>query len=247
MVTFLTALAMFNTLAVTGPTGVSASVNNITNSVIVNVGTINYSTTSTISYLVVESDVADDGYNDVYTHDMVQLDLAVRTAPAFDDSNQKRITFTFDNAGLSSFNVLSQAVLYDTLTESYYYYPLDSQTVDFKIFVSSNSSYNLYLSFNIYSRDANYSYDNGYNNGYIDGYNTGLDEGTSTGYTNGYAEGLNNSNYTFTQLFASIADTPILMFRRLFNFDLFGTSLITIFLSLFTALIVFGLIKRFFK
>ena len=97
-------------------------------------------------------------------------------------------------------------------------------------------------------------YDSGYNVGSTDGYNTGYgdgyDEGFSTGKTVGFGEGYDNAltthDFTFTNLFASISDTPILMIRRLFGFELFGVSLIAVFMSLFTALIIIKVIKKVF-
>lgn len=85
----------------------------------------------------------------------------------------------------------------------------------------------------------------GYDSGYDEGYDSGYAEGESFGYTNGFNNGVANANdYSFTSLFASIADTPILMLRSLFNFDFFGINLLTVVLSLFTALIVVYLIRK---
>lgn len=92
-----------------------------------------------------------------------------------------------------------------------------------------------------------YSY--GYNDGRIDGredgYNDGYDYGYDVGYDNGYEEGMNNgADYTFGSLFGAVADTPILIVRNLFNFDFFGVNMLTVVLSLFTALILFYLIRK---
>lgn len=111
---------------------------------------------------------------------------------------------------------------------------------------------------NAYANGFNTGYDNGYDNGYQDGYNdgntSGYDEGYNNGYQSGNVNGYNNGyntalsthSFSFTNLFASISDTPILMIRRLFGFELFGVSLISVFMSLFTALIVIHVIKKVF-
>lgn len=46
-------------------------------------------------------------------------------------------------------------------------------------------------------------------------------------------------------LFSSIADTPILILRSFFDFDLFGMNLLVVVLSLITGVIVFTLVRKF--
>lgn len=95
-----------------------------------------------------------------------------------------------------------------------------------------------------YETGYNVGYHDGYDTGSTDGYNSGFNTGKTTGYNEGYNTALNTHHFSFTNLFASIADTPILMFRRMFSFDVFGVSAISILLSLFTALIFIKIIKR---
>lgn len=73
----------------------------------------------------------------------------------------------------------------------------------------------------------------------------------ATGYQDGYANGLNDgkiaSSGSFHGLFSAIADTPLRFLYGIFNFDLFGISMLVIVLSLLTGLIVFGIVKKFWK
>lgn len=240
MVTFLTALSFFNALTITG-NGVK-SVDNINNSVTIDIGTFGYNSVSTSSYTILEYNAVDDDSGEPsYSHDLLQFDFSLRT-----NSYPRKATFTFDNAGLGLVNLHLHFVLYDIEHNSYeYFYTHDQQYEIVKNF-SGPSSFHLYAVYSIYSRDDSSEFDIGYAQGYNDGYSTGIDEGLSTGYNNGYTAAMGTHNFTFTNLFASIADTPILMFRRLFSFELFGVDLLGVFLSLFTALIVIGLVKRFF-
>ena len=133
---------------------------------------------------------------------------------------------------------------------------------------STDNSVSLTLSITFLGADYNPTelyntgYQDGYTSGYTDGFNVGETEGNNTGYDTGYTEGFNTGhtsgytegynvalsthNFSFTNLFASIGDTPILMIRRLFGFEIFGVSLISAFMSLFTALIVIKIIKKVF-
>lgn len=91
---------------------------------------------------------------------------------------------------------------------------------------------------------CNYQQSSFYAYGYTNGYTTGSAEG----YAKGYAEGLGvSTNSSFMGLFSSIADTPLRFIYGLFNFDLFGTSVLVIVLTLLTGIIVFGIVKKFWK
>ena len=86
--------------------------------------------------------------------------------------------------------------------------------------------------------------DSSYQVGFQNGYTKGLGEG----YNNGYRDGLAvSSNATFTGLMNSIADTPLRFLYGLFNFDLFGTSVLIVIMSLLTGIIVFGVVKKFWR
>lgn len=92
-------------------------------------------------------------------------------------------------------------------------------------------------------------YQNGYSTGVTDGHTEGYDDGYAVGRQVGYQEGISTGthDYGFLNLFGAIADTPIMMMRRMFSFDLFGTSMLTIILTMFTALLVLKIVKKVIK
>lgn len=104
------------------------------------------------------------------------------------------------------------------------------------------------------SIQLNFNYFINYNQGYIDGRDyvlTHLSEFDL--YTNSqyltygqiqYNLGVSQANTGFLNLFGAIADTPVIMIRNLFSFDLFGMSALTIFMSLLTGLIVIHFIRK---
>lgn len=92
--------------------------------------------------------------------------------------------------------------------------------------------------------DGNTIYQDAYKTGYREGWNAGNDKG----FNDGYQSGLNISqNASFMSLFNSIADTPLRFLYGLFNFDLFGVSMLVIILSLLTFLVVFAIVKKVWK
>lgn len=89
---------------------------------------------------------------------------------------------------------------------------------------------------------------NDYSRGYNEGYQVGYRDGNNVGYENGYRNGVNDTYATdnsFFHLFGAIADTPILMLRSLFDFDLFGVNVLVAVLSLLTAIITAWVIRKF--
>lgn len=130
----------------------------------------------------------------------------------------------------------------------------DYQDYDYKVSFTCN-----WFNETIYNGVVNSSYDEGRATGYAEGYEegraTGFAEGeqSGTGYQNGYRDGYNNGlsqsthDFGFMNLFTGIADTPILMMRSLFDFSIFGTSVLAVVLSLFTSLVVIHLLKRLIK
>ena len=86
-----------------------------------------------------------------------------------------------------------------------------------------------------------------YNLGYLDGQSAGYTAGYLDGETYGYSVGYNagtQNGVSFMPLFGAIADTPVLIIRNLFSFDLFGVSALAIFMSLLTALVVIHFIRK---
>lgn len=102
----------------------------------------------------------------------------------------------------------------------------------------SNCSF-FHLSIKLLYDEAVYDYDHGY----TDGYNNGQNNGYNQGYTAGFNAG-SSSNTRLLNLFSSIADTPVLMIRSMFSFELFGISMYTAVLSLITLLFILFIVKR---
>lgn len=88
-----------------------------------------------------------------------------------------------------------------------------------------------------------------YNVGWQTGYNQGYQDGHTQGYADGYGTALNelSENHTFMSLFNSVADTPLRFIYGLFNFDIFGTSVLVVVMSLLTAVVVFAIVKKVWK
>lgn len=105
---------------------------------------------------------------------------------------------------------------------------------------------NTYLTINFVSEYPN---QNSGSTMYDTGYAVGFNEGSSQGYAKGYADAmaLATQNGTFSSLFNSVADTPLRFLYGLFSFDLFGTSVLVIILTLLTGIAVFAIIKRVWK
>lgn len=117
---------------------------------------------------------------------------------------------------------------------------------DIYCFLETQTAYQMVTS------DMGGYYDSGYQAGYEKGQEINqeeLDRLTQTAYESGFYQGqidgiAHANDYSFSTLFGAIADTPVLIIRNLFNFDFFGVNLLTVVLSLFTALILFYLLRK---
>lgn len=155
-----------------------------------------------------------------------------------------------------------------------YMYRYDRQFDGYEINDVSDIGYTFYVDCYIYWLDPVYYgyFEEGesisesvYNQGYADGrkdgeeigYNLANDEWISKsaeleriarqeGYDYGVQIGRQQvqNDFGFTNLFLSIADTPVMMFRRLFDFSLFGTSMLAVIMSLFTCLLLIHVVKK---
>lgn len=115
--------------------------------------------------------------------------------------------------------------------------------VSLDIFFYQNADY-----LNGLNEGYNKGYDVGYNSGYGTGYNDGYNYGYQTGYTQGHADGINEATplqMNFLTLLGAIADTPVVIIRNLYSFDIFGTSALAIFMTLLTAIIVIHFVRKF--
>lgn len=151
------------------------------------------------------------------------------------DNYSSYICFSFDNQYLD-------------LCYCPFVFRINYTDIDTTPYVLSFKSYILVSSYDSYQT----GYDAGYGKGYQDGYDIGKQDGNligySDGYNQGYTDGLSMSQQgNFNSLFNSIADTPLRFLYGLFNFNLFGTSMIVIILSLLTGIVVIHLVKKFWK
>lgn len=91
------------------------------------------------------------------------------------------------------------------------------------------------------------SFDTGYNVGYTDGYNNGNQDGYNGGYKIGYEKGSSvNPENNFSSLFFSLLNTPFLILKEGFNFELFGINFYGLIMTIITiAIVVF--VVRFLK
>ena len=111
-------------------------------------------------------------------------------------------------------------------------------------FTTSNENQRIHFDFlGNYSNSVAYAI--AYNQGYSAGYTAGSNDGWGKGYADAMA--LVNGQGNFNSLFNSIADTPLRFIYGLFSFDLFGTSVLVIVLTLLTGIAVFGIVKKVWK
>lgn len=113
--------------------------------------------------------------------------------------------------------------------------------------------YDLAISLSFQYIDTEY-FDSDYTNGYLEGqrlgYQKGYNDGNHDGYNNGYADArdyYSTHDTSFHGLMSAIADTPLRMLYGLFNFDLFGVSMLVVVLTTLTGIVLFAIIKRFYK
>lgn len=180
-------------------------------------------------------------------------------------------TFNFyDNVfGLTSSNYYDGVTLHGNFADNYNGGYLYTQRVNFSADTTHNSLDDISFSFySCISPRTGATYDDGYNDGYNDGYSIGWSDGYSIGnrdgidtgyqdgvtagyqqgYNQGYSDGLNiSTNSNFLNLFGLIADTPVMMLRSLFNFDLFGIHVFTAIMSLLTGIFLIFIIKKVWK
>lgn len=95
---------------------------------------------------------------------------------------------------------------------------------------------------NTYEQGYTYGYSNGYNEGYAQGESSSYGNGYSTGYQKGIREANQNSLYN---MILAIVDTPIHIFKGIFDFNVLGINLTNFVLSLISILIVVWLLKFF--
>lgn len=87
------------------------------------------------------------------------------------------------------------------------------------------------------------SYDNGYNAGYSLGHTEGYNQGYQIGYQDGLAvEGVDNM---LGNAMITVVELPWKMIKQILNFEVLGINFASLFLGLFTLVIVFWLLRHF--
>lgn len=124
--------------------------------------------------------------------------------------------------------------LWDTLSNNYFVYDTGyDSTYDLRI-----TTFTLHL----------LDFDQTKDTWVAEGFDTGYDDGYGIGYNDGFTLGQGSGN-SFQALFSVLVDTPIVFFRKLFGYELFGINLfgaLTTIISLLVALSIFRLVKGIF-
>lgn len=128
--------------------------------------------------------------------------------------------------------------------QSFYYSGIVPSTYHFDF------SFNFHYYLDYYQSSWIYydGFEDGSYTGWDVGYEDGIADGRELGYHDGYEDGMTASgglSINFLGLLGAIADTPVLVIRNLYSFDLFGVSALTIFMSILTAIIVIHFIRKY--
>ena len=127
------------------------------------------------------------------------------------------------------------------------------------VFPWANGGADGYTDTTVYFKDLddNQMFQNGFNQGYqqgyvsgdSEGYNTGYsagkNEGYDIGYTTGYNEGLTAENdYTFLNLFTSVVQAPVDIFKSMFDFEILGFNLSHFLTALLSVGLIIAIVAR---
>ena len=106
-----------------------------------------------------------------------------------------------------------------------------------------------------YNNGYNTGLNTGYNNGYNEGYNTAYDSidtdsfydnGYNEGYNKGYNTGLNESgSNVLGNALKVVVASPFDIFKRMFDFDIFGINIHNLVFSILTMFVAIWFIKKF--
>lgn len=170
--------------------------------------------------------------------------------------------YQFDHYFTYYFDDGSEYVFHNPIESEYsnYYWQYDVSLAN----TNKNGQRVVGISFRKGARDivnsvSQSQYNIGYNDGYSSGYSSGYDSGTGAGYNTGYAEGnkqgystgyndgyeigFGQTNYLRTTVFA-IADTPIRVFKQIFDFNILGINIAGIVLSIMSLFVIIWLVKK---
>lgn len=87
-------------------------------------------------------------------------------------------------------------------------------------------------------------YQNGYFDGYNSGQNIGYGQGYNVGYNVGYQDGYSSDN-SMSSLVVEVANTPLNIFKSIFDVDIMGFNLVNVCFGLISILLVVFIIKKF--
>ena len=92
----------------------------------------------------------------------------------------------------------------------------------------------------------NQAYEDGYKNGENDGYKDGYNDGENIGYSKGYTQGIADSGeYSFLSLLTSVIDAPVNVLMDMLDFEILGTNLAAVIISILSVMLILALIYFF--
>lgn len=138
----------------------------------------------------------------------------------FTDNNGRRLAFVFPWSNYGSSNYSNSTVYFKNLDDN-----------------------------QLFQNGFNQGYQQGYVTGNSDGYNSGYSvgktDGTDIGYSSGYNDGLLAANdYSFLQLFTSVVQAPVDIFKSMFDFEILGFNLSHFFTALLSVGLIIAIVAR---
>lgn len=95
----------------------------------------------------------------------------------------------------------------------------------------------------IYEQGRLTGYSEGLSDGEEIGFNDGYYKGKEVGFAQGKNEGLAATDYSFSDLFGSVVDAPVTVLSDLFNFNILGINLWSLFTGLFTLCVLIFILR----
>ena len=138
----------------------------------------------------------------------------------FTDNNGRRLAFVFPWANYGQANYSDSTVYFKNLDDN-----------------------------QLFQNGFNQGYQQGYvtgnSDGYNNGYSVGKTDGTDIGYSSGYNDGLLSANdYSFLQLFTSVVQAPVDIFKSMFDFEILGFNLSHFLTALFSVGLIIAIVAR---
>lgn len=138
----------------------------------------------------------------------------------FTDNNGRRLAFVFPWANYGNANYSDSTVYFKNLDDN-----------------------------QLFQNGFNQGYQQGYvtgnSDGYNNGYSVGKTDGTDIGYSSGYNDGLLAANdYSFLQLFTSVVQAPVDIFKSMFDFEILGFNLSHFLTALLSVGLIIAIVAR---